>query len=181
MSDLSVLHLLWKLPAMQARGILGAVACPPKLLESVTPELMNHSILRIVQDSVFGTAWSNLAEVKTGLIDQITVSNLVQSSAVVMQLYKTFLTRLSFPRLVHFLDLVLPQMLPHQRIRDHDQVRHLTSHYLSLLAQEGNGYSPWLDMNFLFHSHAGLVHVMIEWHKHPLLVFSHYPKVLAAM
>ena len=269
---LGVLHLLWKLPAMQARGVLGAVACPPKLLETVTPQLMNQlvllhyradqlcvwkpldnhalarrtvyvtgdwklvnhfgsqghnychwldniptlgphyawkvmlynpnmanpqkrdasalrllswlslsldettsailgrlmkqlateeenspAILRTVQDSVFGTAWS---------IDQITVSNLAQPLAVVTQLYKTFLTRLSFARLVHFLDLVLPQMLPHQRI-----------HWLSLLEQEGNGYSPWLDMNFLFHSHAGLVHVMIEWHKHPLLVFSDYPKV----
>ena len=32
-------------------------------------------------------------------------------------------------------------------------------------------------MNFLFHSHAGLVHVLIEWYRHPLLVFSDYPKV----
>ena len=96
---------------------------------------------------------------------------------MVTQLYRTFLTRLSFPRLVHFLDLVLPQMLPHQRIRDQNQVRQLTSQWLSLLKQEGNGYPPVLHMNFLFYSHAGLVHVLVEWYRHPLLVFSDYPKV----
>ena len=67
--------------------------------------------------------------------------------------------------------------MPHQRIRDQNQVRHLTSHWLSLLAREGNDYSPLLDMSFLFHSQAGLVHVLIEWYRHPLLVFSDYPKV----
>ena len=68
-------------------------------------------------------------------------------------------------------------MLPHQRIREQNQVRHLTSHWLSLLEQDGNSFTPKLDMNFLFSSHAGLVHVLIEWYRYPLLVFSDYPKV----
>ena len=149
-----------------------------KLMKQLaTEEESSSAILRIVQESKIGTTWHNSAEIRLGLIDQITVSNLTQPSTVVTQLYRTFLTRLSFLRLVHFLDLVLPQMVPHQRIRDQNQVRHLTSHWLSLLARAGNNYSPLLDMSFLFHSHAGLVHVLIEWYRHPLLVFSDYPKV----
>ena len=55
-------------------------------------------------------------------------------------------------------------------------MRHLTSHWLSFLAHEGKD-SPEVHMNFFFHSHVGLVHVLIEWHRMPLLVFSNYPKV----
>ena len=118
-----------------------------------------------------------MAQVRTGLIDQISISNLSLPSEVVTQLYRTFLTRLSLPRLVHFLDLVLPQMHPHQQVREHNDIRQLTSHFLSLHGHDGSGGSPPLHMNFLFHSHAGLVHVLVEWYRHPLLVFSDYPKV----
>ena len=46
----------------------------------------SSAILRIVQESKIGTTWRNLAEIRLGLIDQITVSNLTQPSAVVTQL-----------------------------------------------------------------------------------------------
>ena len=150
-----------------------ASALLTKLMKQLTAEEENSpSILRIVHESDIGASWSSLAETRAGLIDQITISNLAHPTDVV-----TFPTRLSFPRLVHFLDLVLPQMQPHQRIRDHNEVRQLTSHYLSLHRQDGKRFSPPLTMNFLFHSHAGLVHVLVEWFRHPLLVFSDYPKV----
>ena len=116
-------------------------------------------------------------QVRTGLIDQISISNLSLPSEVVTQLYRTFLARLPLPRLVHFLDLVLPQMHPHQQVRERNDIRQLTSHYLSLYGHDGSRCQPPVQMNFLFHSHAGLVHVLVEWHKHPLLVFSDYPKV----
>ena len=149
-----------------------------KLMKQLaTEDESNPAILRIVQESKIGATWGNLAEIHAGLMDQITVSNLAQTNDTISQLYRTFLARLSFPRLVHFLDLVLPQMLPHQRIREQNQVRHLTSHWLSLLEQERSAYTPVLHLNFLFSSHAGLVHVLIEWYRNPLLVFSDYPKV----
>ena len=107
-----------------------------KLMKQLaTDEENNPAILRTVQESKIGATWGNLAETHAGLMDQITVSNLAQANDIISQLYRTFLARLSFPRLVHFLDLVLPQMLPHQRIREQNQVRHLTSHWLSLLEQ----------------------------------------------
>ena len=146
-----------------------------KLMKQLaTEEENNPAILRTVQESSIGATWNSLVDIRSGLIDQITVNNLAQSNDTVSQLYRTFLARLSFPRLVHFLGLVLPQMLPHQRIDEQNQVRHLSSHWLSLLEQDGNSFTPKLDMNFLFSSHAGLVHVLIEWYRYPLLVFSDY-------
>ena len=149
-----------------------------KLMKQLTTdEATSPTILQTVRESEVGAAWSSVTQVRTGLIDQISISNLALPSEVVTQLYRTFLTRLSLPRLVHFLDLVLPQMHPHQQAREHNDIRQLTSHYLSLHGHDGSRCHPPLHMNFLFHSHAGLVHVLVEWYRHPLLVFSDYPKV----
>ncbi len=173
--DASALRLLSWLSFSLDRQTSALLA---KLMKQLTTEEeTSPTILQIVQESDVGASWNSLAEIRAGLIDQISISNLAHPTDVVTQLYRTFLTRLSFPRLVHFLDLVLPQMQPHQRIRDHNDIRQLTSHYLSLHGQDGGGLSPPLIMNFLFHSHAGLVHVLVEWFRHPLLVFSDYPKV----
>ena len=140
-------------------------------------EATNPALMQTVSESEVGVAWNNLMQVRTGLIDQISISNLSLPSEAVTELYRTFLARLPLPRLVHFLDLVLPQMHPHQQVRDRNDIRQLTSHYLSLYGQDGSGCRPPVQMNFLFHSHAGLVHVLVEWYRHPLLVFSDYPKV----
>ena len=42
---LTALHLLWQLKATSARGALGAIACPPKLLELVTRQLAERLLL----------------------------------------------------------------------------------------------------------------------------------------
>ena len=36
-SGLCLLHMLWKLPHIQARGKLGGIACPPELLHTIPP------------------------------------------------------------------------------------------------------------------------------------------------
>ena len=153
-----------------------------KLMKQLTTtEATNPAVMQIVRESEIGGAWTNLMQVRTGLIDQVSISNLSLPSEAVIELYRTFLARLPLPRLVHFLDLVLPQMHPHQQVRDRDDIRQLTSHYLSHLSlhgQDGSGCCPPVQMNFLFHSHAGLVHILVEWYRHPLLVFSDYPKVV---
>ena len=150
-----------------------------KLMKQLTiTEVTNPAVLQIASESEIGATWTNLMQVRTGLIDQVSISNLSLPSEAVIELYRTFLARLSLPRLVHFLDLVLPQMHPHQQVKDRNDIRQLTSHYLSLHGQDGSGCGPPVLMNFLFHSHAGLVHIMVEWFKHPFLVFSDYPKVV---
>ena len=150
-----------------------------KLMKQLTiTEATNPAVLQIASESEIGGTWTNLMQVRTGLIDQVSISNLSLPSEAVIELYRTFLARLSLPRLVHFLDLVLPQMHPHQQVKDRNDIRQLTSHYLSLHGQDGSGCCPPVLMNFLFHSHAGLVHILVEWFKRPLLVFSDYPKVV---
>ena len=42
---LTVLHLLWKMRSMNARATLGAIACPPKLLEMVPVQQAKHLLL----------------------------------------------------------------------------------------------------------------------------------------
>ena len=150
-----------------------------KLMKQLTiTEVTNPAVVQIASESEIGATWTNLMQVRTGLIDQVSISNLSLPSEAVIELYRTFLARLSLPRLVHFLDLVLPQMHPHQQVKDRNDIRQLTSHYISLHGQDGSGCGPPVLMNFLFHSHAGLVHIMVEWFKHPFLVFSDYPKVV---
>ena len=111
-----------------------------KLMKQLTTtDATNPALMQTVKESEVGAAWSNLTQVRTGLIDQISISNLSLPSEVVTQLYRTFLARLPLPRLVHFLDLVLPQMHPHQQVREHNDIRQLTSHYLSLHGHDGSG------------------------------------------
>ena len=113
-------------------------------------------------------------------MDQVTIGNLSRPPLAVILLFRTFLGRLSFSQLVHVLDLALPQMVPHQRVREQRIEQQLTSHFLNRLAMPGQGGAPQypeVHLNFLFHSHAGLAHVLFEWHRKPLLVFSDFPKV----
>ncbi len=42
---LTILHLLWNMGSMGARGKLGVIACPPKLLETAPPHYAKHLIL----------------------------------------------------------------------------------------------------------------------------------------
>ena len=47
---------------------------------------------------------------RDAVIDEITVKGTTQPPAVVVNLIRGFLQRLPLPRLLHFVDLVLPQM-----------------------------------------------------------------------
>ena len=46
------------------------------------------------------------------MIDEVTIHGKAQQPAVIVRLIRGFLQRLRLPRLLHFLDLVLPQMVP---------------------------------------------------------------------
>ena len=46
------------------------------------------------------------------MIDEVTIHGKAQQPAVIVRLIRGFLQRLLLPRLLHFLDLVLPQMVP---------------------------------------------------------------------
>ena len=50
-------------------------------------------------------------ELRDSLIDLVSVGNLRHKPEALFSLFRKFLQRISLPRLVHFLDLVLPQLM----------------------------------------------------------------------
>ncbi len=74
----------------------------------------SDKILQIDQFHLPDTArnlqtWDNMRD---AVIDEITVKGRAQPPVVVVNLIQGFLKRLPLPRLLHFVDLVLPQMVP---------------------------------------------------------------------
>ena len=123
-----------------------------------------------------GDAWTTWDNIRDAVIDEVTIRGKAQQPAVVVRLIRGFLQRLPLPRLLHFLDLVLPQMVPvcspaqaagsrfpgSQLIRD-----------LWLKRDEGAiVHEPEVNLMRLFASHAGIEHFRVEWNNKPLLQFS---------
>ncbi len=57
-----------------------------------------------------GGNWQTWDHMRDAVIDEIAVKGRAQPPAVVVNLIRGFLQRLPLPRLLHFVDLVLPQM-----------------------------------------------------------------------
>ena len=53
-------------------------------------------------------------ELRDRLIDLVSVGNLRHRPEALFSLFRKFLQRISLPRLIHFFDLVLPQLMPVQ-------------------------------------------------------------------
>ena len=123
-----------------------------------------------------GQAWTTWDDIRDAVIDEVTIHGKAQQPAVIVRLIRGFLQRLPLPRLLHFLDLVLPQMVPvcspaqatglqfpgSQLIRD-----------LWLKRDEGAFVQePEVTLMRLFASHAGIEHFRVEWKGKPLLLFA---------
>ena len=61
-----------------------------------------------------GETINSEVELRDRLIDLISVGNLKHKPKALFTLFRQFLTRISLPRLIHFMDLVLPQLTPVQ-------------------------------------------------------------------
>ena len=59
-----------------------------------------------------GQEWKTWDDIRDAVIDEVTIHGKAQQPAVIVRLIRGFLQRLPLPRLLHFLDLVLPQMVP---------------------------------------------------------------------
>ena len=94
-----------------------------------------------------GKAWTTWDDIRDAVIDEVTIRGKAQQPAVIVRLIRGFLQRLPLPRLLHFLDLVLPQMVP-----------------VCSPAQ--------VTGSRLFASHAGIEHFRVEWNGKPLLLFA---------
>ena len=84
-----------------------------------------------------------------------------------------FLQRLPLPRLVHFLDMILPQMVPVQSPCQSRRRRFAASYRIA----ERNARGEWdveytLNATKLFWSRSGIMHVAIAWDHKPLLLLA---------
>ena len=122
-----------------------------------------------------GRNWQTWDNMRDAVIDEITVKGRAQPPAVVVNLIQGFLKRLPLPRLLHFVDLVLPQMVPvcpsgqsaGSKFPGSQLIRDLWIDRDGRFVQE-----PELKIMRLFHSHAGIEHLNLNWNGHPLMLFA---------
>ena len=120
------------------------------------------------------TTWDTMRD---AIIQELTVHGLPNPPAIVVQLMTLFLQRLPLPRLVHFIDLVLPQMVPaaspsQRTCEDAKCSLLLRDHHLQA-AGNMDRITPQIGVGKLFESHAGIVHVDICVGETPFLLFGH--------
>lgn len=92
---------------------------------------------------------------------------------VVVNLMTGFLQRLPLPRLVHFLDMILPQLVP-VKSPSRTAPRRFSSSYLAEEMHQETGQVAHFRLRVchLFCSRAAIMHVYISWDNHPLLLLA---------
>ena len=128
-----------------------------------------------------GEAISTEMELRDRLIDLVSVGNLRHKPEALFALFRQFLKRISLPRLIHFLDLVLPQLMPVQAAWAGEEKTLWSCHYIRYLC--GKQYAnntPRVQISYFFTSHDHVHHVRIQWNNHPLLLFSD-PQMVEAL
>ena len=119
-------------------------------------------------------------ELRDRLIDLVSVGNLRRRSGALFALFRQFMMRISLPRLVHFFDLVLPQLMPVQAAWAGEEKTLWSCHHIRHLhTQDDVNRTPRVKISYLFTSHDHIHHVRIQWEGHPLLLFSD-PKMVDA-
>ena len=119
-------------------------------------------------------------ELRDRLIDLVSVGNLRHKPEALFALFRQFMMRISLPRLVHFFDLVLPQLMPVQAAWAGEEKTLWSCHHIRHLhTLEDVNRTPRVQISYLFTSHDHIHHVRIQWNSHPLLLFSD-PKMVEA-
>ena len=95
--------------------------------------------------------------------------------------FRQFLRRISLPRLIHFLDLVLPQLMPVQAAWAGEEKTLWSCHHIRHLCdKQSANNTPRVQISYFFTSHDHVHHVRIQWNGHPLLLFSD-PQMVEAL
>ena len=103
-----------------------------------------------------------------------------ESDVVLQTLFRQFMMRVSLPRLVHFFDLVLPQLMPVQAAWAGEEKTLWSCHHIRYLhTLEDVCRTPRVKISYFFTSHDHIHHVRIQWEGNPLLLFSD-PKMVDA-
>ena len=117
--------------------------------------------------------WDDLRD---AIIDEISVRGRANPPQIVAALIKGFLQRLPLPRLLHVVDLVLPQMV---LVNSPSQSSSVTFPGSQLVRDQwiaGEQCRPVKAINILvsrlFTSHAEIEHVTVNWNGNPALLFA---------
>ena len=111
--------------------------------------------------------------VKDALIGEITFRGTSCSTEEVCSLMADSLQRLPLPRLVHFLDMILPPMAPMQSPCQSRRRRFASSCRIAERAACGKrNVECTLNVTKLHWSRSGLMHVAIAWNHKPLLLLA---------
>jgi len=111
--------------------------------------------------------------IRNALIDGVTFGGNIRPTEEVSCLMVSFLKRLPLPRLVHFLDMILPQMVPVQSPTHRRGRRFASSYRIEERLADGEQwveYTLWVQK--LFWSRSNIMHVAIAWDHKPLLLLS---------
>ena len=111
-------------------------------------------------------------ELRNELIELISVGNLKYKPQALFTLFRQFLTRISLPRLIHFMDLVLPQLTPVQAAWAGEEKTLWSCHYIRWLRGRHSDATPRVQISYFFSSHDNIHHVRIQWNSNPLLLFT---------
>ena len=107
-------------------------------------------------------------ELRNQLIDLISVGNLKHKPQALFTLFRQFLTRISLPRLIHFMDLVLPQLTPVQAAWAGEEKTLWSCHHIRWLRERQSDATPRVQISYFFSSHDNVHHVRIQWNGNPV-------------
>ena len=92
-------------------------------------------------------------ELRDRLIDLVSVGNLRHMPEALLSLFRKFLQRISLPRLIHFFDLVLPQLMPVQAAWAGEEKTLWSCHHIRYLHKMAFVYTtPRVKISYVFTS-----------------------------
>ena len=148
---------------------------------STWKETEGGKVLTMGKDAIQqGETINTEVELRDRLIDLVSVGNLKHKPEALFTLFRQFLTRISLPRLIHFLDLVLPQLMPVQAAWAGEEKTLWSCHYIRWLREKQSAATPRVQISYFFSSHDNVHHVRIQWNSNPLLLFSD-PQMVEAL
>ena len=118
----------------------------------------------------------HLEGMKEFLLSEVALAGMAAPPVEVRGLFETFLRQLSLPRLVHFFDLVLAQMVPRWETSAGQARSRLVCHILRIKDAARNRGRDTAPLRFSFRlqflSHAGICHIAVHWQYNEVLLFS---------
>ena len=140
---------------------------------SIWTETEGGKVLTMGKDAIpRGWTVNSEEELRNELIELISVGNLKYKPQALFTLFWQFLTRISLRRLIHFMDLVLPQLTPVQAAWAGEEKTLWSCHYIRWLRGRHSDATPRVQISYFFSSHDNIHHVRIQWNNNPLLLFT---------